>query len=200
MLFLTVSCISLFILAIVLMLRILQIKRQIRNFTKEAEKLKDNDYNEPFETEEININTMFTEAILEQNEWIEALKIKTQFYIPDETIIINSNKHYLMRIIDNLFSNSKKYTSNFIGTELKQKNSIVTMRVYNDTDKYDAIDTKKVFEPFYHTKAQNKAGSGLGLYIVKDISDKLGFDVNAFYDVVSGINVFTVEIRMKAFI
>jgi signal transduction histidine kinase len=44
------------------------------------------------------------------------------------------------------------------------------------------IDITRVFEPFYKPVSRNKGGSGLGLYVVKCLSDKLGIEAKAEFD------------------
>lgn len=41
------------------------------------------------------------------------------------------------------------------------------------------IDVNRVFEPFYRMDSRTENGSGLGLYVVKLLADKLGWKVTA---------------------
>ena len=149
------------------------------------------------EKTQINLNNIISESILEQIQWIEQNKIETDFSIPDETIFINTNEHYFRRILDNIFSNARKYADTFIGIDVKCNNNDVIIRVTNNTTNSEIIDVSKVFEPFYRGQSRNKDGSGLGLYVVKCLADKLGVKVNAFFD---GNLKFTVEINTSRII
>jgi signal transduction histidine kinase len=41
------------------------------------------------------------------------------------------------------------------------------------------LDIDRVFEPFYRMDARTAGGSGLGLYVVKLLCDRLGWSVGA---------------------
>ena len=51
----------------------------------------------------------------------------------------------------------------------------------------------RVFEPFYRIASRTSEGSGLGLYVVKLLTDQLGFDIKAELD----NDLFFVEITIK---
>ena len=53
-----------------------------------------------------------------------------------------------------------------------------------------ALHIDRVFEPFYRMDARTAGGSGLGLYVVKLLCDRLGWSVKADLN----DNVFTVSI------
>ena len=56
------------------------------------------------------------------------------------------------------------------------------LSVFNDTEDSMDIDIKRVFEPFYKPSSRNKSGSGLGLYVVKCLCEKLNANVSADFD------------------
>ena len=150
--------------------------------------------NEKFDLEEFNLCNLITEIILEQFSWIEDLKIKTGFNIPDETLMIVSNKHFLIRIFQNIFSNARKYATLKVGLDLEVKDGMVSIKIYNDIINNSQIDVNKVFDPFYRGLSRNKEGSGMGLYVVKCISDKLGIYTNAYIEKINGEDMFVIEI------
>lgn len=139
------------------------------------------------------LNKILAELILSQNEWIEKGNYKTNFIMPEKDIYILSNKHYLKRIIENIFINTKKYVKNSIGVHLYIDNESVKLIIRNDT--YDSLDLdiKRVFEPFYRENARNSNGSGLGLYVVKSLAELMNYQVSATYK----NNVFEVVIIMN---
>ena len=53
-----------------------------------------------------------------------------------------------------------------------------------------ALHIDRVFEPFYRMDARTAGGSGLGLYVVKLLCDRLGWSVKAELN----DNVFTATI------
>ena len=140
--------------------------------------------------EEINLSNLLTEAVLEQHSWIEQRNIHAEFDIRDG-IVIQSNLHCLTRIITNLMSNAQKYSADLFGVSLNTENSHTVLRIYNTLDDSTSIDLEKVFEPFYRMDSRTAGGSGLGLYVVRCLSEKL--DLKASAEIVSG-NVFSVKI------
>lgn len=149
---------------------------------------------EPAEKENINLSNLLSERLLEQYGWISANGLETDFNI-EENILVNSDRHMLERILDNLFSNAEKYAVKKLGVTLKSENGFLLLQFYNDVSDKTEIDTEKVFEPFYRAASRSKNGSGLGLYVVKCLSDKLGYETRAFFDG----ELFTVEIRLNRF-
>lgn len=130
------------------------------------------------EIESVNLSNMFSELTLQQHQWINEQGIDISIDIPDG-IIVSSNSHALQRIIENLYSNTKKYAVSYLGAKLSQENGTVTLCVYNDTEEIDAIDESLIFEPFHRSNSRTKSGSGLGLYVCKILIGKLGGKIYA---------------------
>lgn len=126
---------------------------------------------------QVNLNNVLSEIILEQYDWITAGGYKSEFELPNEDIIINTNEHYLKRIINNLFSNARKYTVSYLGFKVFQDKNKIVMLIENDMESIGDINTDRIFEPFYRGNARSNSGSGLGLYVVKYLAAKLGFNI-----------------------
>lgn len=128
--------------------------------------------------EEVNISNILTEAVLEQHSWIAEKGISTDFDITDG-IVIQADVHFLTRILNNLMSNAQKYTADSFGVTLKHDNDRVTLCVSNTLADSTSLNIDRVFEPFYRMDARTSGGSGLGLYVVKLLCDRLGWTVGA---------------------
>ena len=139
--------------------------------------------------EEVNLSNLLTETVLEQHSWIAERNIKTDFDI-DDGILIHTDLHCLTRILNNLMSNAQKYTADSFGVKLKQDNDRVVLCVLNTIADSAALHIDRVFEPFYRMDARTAGGSGLGLYVVKLLCDRLGWSVKAELN----DNVFTATI------
>lgn len=131
--------------------------------------------------ESINLSNLISDFVMEQYGWTQERGITPDFEISDG-IVIESNLNYVMRIAENLFSNAEKYALTKLGVLLSRNESGVVLSVFNDTDELMEIDIARVFEPFYNPVSRNKGGSGLGLYVVKCLSDKLGIEAKAEFD------------------
>ncbi|MDO5559128.1 MAG: HAMP domain-containing sensor histidine kinase [Oscillospiraceae bacterium] len=134
--------------------------------------------NDSIEEETINFSNMVSDCIMEQYSWVEERNIDPSFDIQD-AVFIRTSPSYMMRILQNLFSNAQKYTNEHFGVTLSRRDDIVMLRVYNDIYDKNDIDLSRVFEPFYKAYSRSRKGSGLGLYVVKYLSRKLGFTAEA---------------------
>ncbi len=146
---------------------------------------------EPPASETVNISNMVTELLLEQHSWTTEKGIRTDFDIQDG-ITAETDRHCISRILENLFSNSRKYSVSFFAVSLKKDERIV-LTVSNDLEDSRSMDTAKVFEPFYRMQSRTAGGSGLGLYVVKLLCDRLGAEVTAD---ISGDGIFRVEVKL----
>lgn len=131
--------------------------------------------------ESINLSNLISDFVMEQYGWMQEREITPDFEISDG-IVIESNLNYVMRITENIFSNAQKYTLKKLGVSVSKNESRVVFSVFNDTEESMDIDITRVFEPFYKPVSRNKSGSGLGLYVVKCLSDKLGIEAKAEFD------------------
>ena len=146
---------------------------------------------EELNLEEVNLSNLLTETVLEQHSWIAERNIKTDFDI-DDGILIHTDLHCLTRILNNLMSNAQKYTADSFGVMLKQDDDRVVMCVSNTIADSAALHIERVFEPFYRMDARTAGGSGLGLYVVKMLCDRLRWTICAEIN----DNVFTVSIMI----
>lgn len=133
---------------------------------------------EELHLEEVNLSNLLTETLLEQHSWIADRNILTEFDIADG-IIIRADVHCLTRILNNLMSNAQKYSADSFGAALKKDGERVMLRVSNTLEDCTSLNIDRVFEPFYRMDARSSGGSGLGLYVVKMLCDRLGWKARA---------------------
>ncbi len=145
----------------------------------ELSKIENN--HEEMTVESVNLSNLISDLVMEQYGWMQERNISPDFHIADG-IVINSNRQYIMRIVENLLSNAEKYASTHLGISLAEENGEITLSAFNDTEDSTAIDINRVFEPFYKPSSRNKNGSGLGLYVVKCLSEKITAHVSAEFD------------------
>ncbi|MBP7186198.1 MAG: HAMP domain-containing histidine kinase [Ruminococcus sp.] len=133
---------------------------------------------EQLNMEEVNLSNILTDHILEQHSWIAARNIAAGFDITDG-IIIQTDIHFLTRILNNLMSNAQKYTADSFSASLKRDGGRTVLTVANTLSDSGSMDIDKVFEPFYRMDSRTTGGSGLGLYVVKRLCGELGWTVTA---------------------
>lgn len=144
------------------------------------------------ETEIINLSNAVSAAVLEQYGWIEKRNIKTEFSVPDG-IFAAAELHMINRILENLFSNAEKYTFSKLGVSLEKVGEKAVLKTFNDVACGEVIETDKIFDAFYRGGSRTNKGSGLGLYVVKCLSDKLGAEVGAEFE--NGVFVISLKFR-----
>lgn len=108
-----------------------------------------------------------------------------------------SDKTRIHTLLNNLITNSVKYSKS------KPEGSFVKVRFHSDNEKgiltvsdngegIEADKLEKVFQMFYRSSV-NATGSGLGLYICKEIVTKLGGEIKVTSEYQQG-TTFTVEL------
>ena len=118
-------------------------------------------------------------------------------------IQMSSDRKALTKILDNLLYNAYKFTSAgkrvFIGVEYRSKISggnVVEISVTDEGVGIPAADLPFIFERFYRTdqsRNRESGGFGLGLTIVKELTEALGGRVTVTSEVGKGSR-FTVEL------
>lgn len=128
--------------------------------------------------EEVDLSRLLSKMVLEQYEWVNSLGIDAEISM-EEGIRAVTVEHSMERILNNLFSNARKYTVSKLMVELHSAQGRILLKVGNDFQAPEDIDCRRVFEPFYRTKSRNQSGSGLGLYVVKYLCERLGYEITA---------------------
>ena len=131
--------------------------------------------------EKVNLSNILTQTLLEQHSWIEERNIQTEFDIQDG-IIIDTDKRCLERILNNLMSNAQKYAEDCMGVSLNRADGKTVLRIYNSVSDASSIDVSRVFEPFFRMYPRTAEGTGLGLYVVKLLCDRLSWEASASLD------------------
>ena len=97
------------------------------------------------------------------------------FYKPDFTAFVNVDRNRLMQITENLINNARKYAKSQIDVKMVNKDSNVEICFRDYGAGIVDEDMPFIFEKFYRGKnSQGEQGSGLGLYIVKYITEQMG--------------------------
>lgn len=120
------------------------------------------------------------ELLVLLDEYAILIKEQQQRFIPDieENLIIETNREWLKSIFCNLITNAIKYSSGKeIEISLKKQQDSIAFSISNESDN-EKLDTAKLWNPYYvgeESRNKNLSGSGLGLPIVKKLTDKLHY-------------------------
>jgi two-component system sensor histidine kinase CssS len=93
-----------------------------------------------------------------------------------EDVEINGNEEQWTIIFENILENFIRYSNSIIKINMKEENSLVKIRLYNDGPRIEEDIFEKLF--FAYEKGQ-KGQNGLGLAIVKRIVNLYGGNIYA---------------------
>ncbi|UZR98622.1 PAS domain-containing sensor histidine kinase [Chondrinema litorale] len=153
---------------------------KLLDFIKEISELSRNAQQE-IHPESINLHTFFSELIESQQFSEDAKDINFKIDV-DQPNSFLSDKTRLSIILNNLISNAIRYKRTYnVSSEIrliaKVDEKQVQIEVYDNGQGILKEHLSKIFNMFYRAN-QHKAGSGLGLYIVKEILDKLEGEIS----------------------
>ena len=149
-------------------INIKNISRSIDNILLLQNNLKTFLHHSSSQVEEINISFLIKDRL----DFISSLYPKIEFrYNIIENFKVLSNRELIIRIIDNLLTNASKYNrASGLVTLIVNKNSIII----EDTGR-GIRDIDRVLDRYY--KEQDR-GLGLGLHIVKKLTDELNIKLS----------------------
>ena len=150
------------------------------------------DASEKVELSPVRFDTVLSDVLLAAYSVIEEKKLEMKMDIPEEKLLISADEHYLKRILENLFSNAEKYAVSFIEVTVKREDGAVRLSVKNDISGDFSPDTDHIFEPFYRAKGRSGPGSGLGLYVCKELADFMNFKIEGSIE----SDIFCIELIM----
>lgn len=135
--------------------------------------------------EPIQLNGLLHDYIRENQEFFLAKGLHFEENLPD-TIYIDGDVSVLLRIIENIFTNSLKYKQSdevhsFVSLEQVDDTAILT--IVDDGPGVKEDNLPRLFEVFYRTdkaRANTAEGSGLGLAIVAKYVELMGGTITAF--------------------
>ncbi|MCL2426560.1 MAG: HAMP domain-containing histidine kinase [Oscillospiraceae bacterium] len=154
--------------------------------------------NEDITIEAINLGEILGQISGEfDNEFIER-DLTVVLKQPEESTFINADSRHLWRVLENLFSNVSKYalTGTRVFAEIiARENDRIIISIKNTSELPIDYDGKTLTEQFIRgDKARQSEGSGLGLYIAKNLVELMDgqFEIQATGD------LFVVEIVFNA--
>lgn len=119
----------------------------------------------------------------------------------DKNLIIDSDSEMMRVIMSNLVNNALKYSMPNseikINIELSNVEKVLgfKMSIQNEIEELNAPDLAQVFEKYYRSPSAGKtSGSGLGLFLVKELANVLGGNVKCSIN----NNIITFELWIPA--
>lgn len=134
-------------------------------------------YHLDVQTAVFDFHELVSEVLLELAFWPEARKVQFRNAVPKGSII-RSDSQRMKVVLHNLISNSVKYADftkpeSFIHISYERNGSINKIMISDNGMGIEAERQTRIFEMYYRATDRSH-GSGLGLFIVKEIILKLG--------------------------
>ncbi len=146
------------------------------------------------EFERVNIGDLLEK--LNQEYMPQAYEKNIQLHVVKSTLMVFSDPVLLERILRNIISNAIKYTdSGRVLIGCRRRGSKVEIQVFDTGCGINEYDEKSIFNIYYRRLdgPTNVSGSGIGLSIVKHLSDLLGHELKLESNVGKG-SVFSVVV------
>jgi signal transduction histidine kinase len=137
--------------------------------------------------EEVSLDTVIKDKSREYAEMAGTSQLKISLNLQPTTILFH--KHLAEIIVSNLFNNAIRY--NIAGGDVEITLKDLNLTISNSSP-YPELDYNKLFKRFYRG-AHSEDGSGLGLSIVKQVCDMVGYSIK--YQYVNDRHDFTITLK-----
>lgn len=142
---------------------------------------------------EVKLCAFMRKAVAELISDMDSVRL----YLPDSEWVISADEKRLMQLTENILNNAAKYGKMPVDITIRQKdNDTVEINFKDYGNGMKDEDIPFALDKFYRGKnSADKPGAGLGLYIVKYITNKMNGEVR-LYNHVDGLEV-VVELPVK---
>lgn len=141
--------------------------------------------------------SMITESY---QEMCAQKRIELSFVSAESEINMDFAPHYIKRVVDNLISNSIKFTAAYgkIYVTTKREDDKLVLTVADNGRGIDPEDLPHIFDAFYQGKAvaDGNMGTGIGLSLVNQIVKACGGEITV-YSALNDGTIFTVRVPLK---
>lgn len=138
----------------------------------------------PLKCEELDLNLLLSDILAGYYTLFQKRAIALQVRLPDHAVWIKGDEIAYKRIIHNLLNNASCYGEEKVSISLEDNGKNAVLSISNPAPNIRQEDVDHLFERFYTAdKSRSTSGSGLGLYIVKTMVEKMnGKVLNVFLD------------------
>lgn len=127
-----------------------------------------------------NLNNIIYNIIASFYEDFTNKNIKPNIHVEEKDIIVSIDSNAFTRVIENVISNSLKYSKSDIDIIIKKEKEFAIVKFIEYNTNLNSEDIDNMFNRFYKKdKTRNNDSSGLGLYIAKSLMQKMNGDINA---------------------
>lgn len=142
------------------------------------------------ETYQLDINSIITEILISNYSAFEESGITPTLNIPNEALMVIGEHLACERIIQNLITNAIKYSAGEINITVTVSKGETIFTVSNSVKDINEVEVANLFDRFYvGEKSRCNGGTGLGLFIVKILLEKIGGRITDVYLENNKINI-----------
>lgn len=157
--------------------------------------LQSNDY--PVMMQKIDICGTLCEVLSAYYDDFRIKGTSPEIHLESDCCFVYSDKNALVRIFENLASNSLKHGKGDLKVSVSSENGYVVVRFKNTAEDLSADDARQLFDRFYTAdKPKGSCNTGLGLAIVKEFIDKTGGEIEAHLE--NGFLTMAIRYRLYA--
>lgn len=125
-------------------------------------------------TEKINLKNVTVDVLMSYYDRFNEKKIEPTISMPDEDIVIETDRSAVIRVIENLVTNAINHSDGEITVVLEENDSTARLIVKNTASSLTDHDVEQLFNRFYVAdKSRTEKSTGLGLSIVKSFMEKM---------------------------
>lgn len=131
----------------------------------------------------INAVSLIMQFIADNESAIRNSNLIPEIELPEKNVYIMADSQLVMRILENLLNNVLRYAHGKFLICLEQSEEICIITFKNSAYGLQQSDVNRLFERTYRAdKSRQNGGAGLGLYIVRLLTEKQGGTVSASLD------------------
>ncbi len=140
------------------------------------------DVNKALEFAVFDINEVIRRTLISFENKISSKQINVDVIFESDVCMVNADIDGIRQVLTNLVENAIKFTPDegTIKITVYTRQQEVFVSIYNSGCGISQDDQKFIFERFYKadkSRSINRQGTGIGLYIVKDILNRHGKDI-----------------------
>ena len=141
------------------------------------------------EKENIDMVALVSESVTTLQSMAHEKKLSLTFQKPEGQIMAHADPERLRQVVINIVGNALKYTKDgSVSVMLKIDKKFVSLKVKDTGIGMSAQAQERLFEKFYRVqneKTQNIVGTGLGLWLTRELVDLMGGKI--FIDSIEGV-------------
>lgn len=155
-----------------------------------------------FQAKKIEVTEMLRQVINQEKRQFIKRKLYPKLITSDDGIFVYSDEKWIFVVFHQILLNALKYSSQHenktILIEIKKEDNRTTVSISDEGIGIPDHDQQRIFEPFFtgENGRIQKEATGMGLYLVKEICEHLGHQLNVTSSVGKG-TTFSIHFTSK---